>query len=151
MFGRTTAAVLALTSLGACALFHLGGGSACQRAINYKGHRITVGAAKVPIAVDGQVVRVAQIAVASDKVTEESGIVQQFDELQFSTCQAMERVERKDRPPYAQIRTQLLADFSFVVQSLSHAKTMVEYNAALLDARARVRTDGRAAAQLPAP
>lgn len=151
MVRRACIAVLALVALSACAPWHMfSHGPSCKQAIDYKGRRITIDATTVPISSggSGETIQVGKLDVGSDLTQEASDLVQQFDQLQISQCQAIQGLKKEDRAPYRQMRVQVLADFGFVIRGLGQATTPGEYAGAVTDGRARLSSDSRAAAQL---
>ncbi|HXQ28392.1 MAG TPA: hypothetical protein VN848_03915 [Gemmatimonadales bacterium] len=151
MVSRACIAVVALVSLSACAPWHMfSSGPACKQTIDYKSRRVTVGATTVPISSggSGETIQVGQLDVGSDLTQKASDLVQQFDQLQISQCQAMQGLKKEDRAPYRQLRVQVLADFAFVIRGLGQATRPSEYAGAVTDGRARLSSDSRAAAQV---
>jgi hypothetical protein len=151
MFRRAVVAIVAPLAFSACAPWHMfSGGSPCKTAIERR--RVTVGSTTVPIARGADdAIQIGQVDVSADLAQNASDVVQQFDQLQLSTCQTMQSQKQADRAPYASLRVQILADFAFVIKGLGRATTPVEYAGALTDARARLVSDTGAAAQLGRP
>lgn len=151
MFRRAFVAILGPVALTACAPWHMfSKGSPCKSAVNYGQHRVTAGATAVPIqgGRPGEVIQIGHVDVSADLARQASDIVEQFDDLQLSTCRTMQGLKRDDRPPYLQAHIQIVTDFSFVISSLDRAKTQGEYAAAVVDGRARLGSDTRAAGHL---
>jgi hypothetical protein len=151
MFRRGVMAVVAPLALSACAPWHMfSRGSPCKTAIE-RG-RVTVGTTTVPINRGADdAFQIGQANVGADLAQAASDVVQQFDQLQLSTCQTIQSLKKADRAPYASLRVQILADFAFVIKGLGRATTQTEYAGALTDARARLGSDTGAAGQRARP
>ena len=150
MFRGAIVAILGPVALSACAPWHIfSSGSPCKPSISY-GHQVTAGATMVPITGGraGEAIQIGHVDVSADLARQASDLVEQFDDLQLSTCRTMQGLKREDRPPYLQAHIQIVTDFSFVISSLDRAKTQGEYAAAVVDGRARLGGDSRAAGQL---
>ena len=150
MFRRAIVAILGPVALTACAPWHMfSSGSPCKPAITY-GRHVTAGATTVPISGGraGEAIQIGHVDVTADLARRASDVVEQFDDLQLSTCRTMHSLKREDRPPYLQANIQIVTDFSFVISSLDRAQTQAEYAAAVVDGQARLGSDTRATGQL---
>lgn len=149
MSRRAIVAILAPLVLSGCWPWHMfAGGPACKYAVNSRAKKVTVGTTTVPIASGGEGAQVRQIEVGADVAREASDVVQQFDQLQYSNCETTHALKSPERPPYANMQIQLVTDFAFALRELNAAINEREYMGALNDARARLESDRRAAAQV---
>lgn len=117
--------------------------SGCKSLISYQSRRIAVGSVKIPLAksTGDQPIQLGGPNISTQLIREASALIEAFDMYQFSTCQTLDKLPKKDRAPIAGRRDELMAEFIFMLRALDAATSDTMYKEALdLWSRSRAAT-----------